>query len=119
MIALLFYAIGAFFLLFSIYLQGALHVPPLDAGLFFLPFGAGFLGGPLSTPFCRRLLESYVNAIGMALEVAGFLSLAGLIAATLTGVRPASLPLAAILFVIGFGRSATPARPELTLPKTC
>lgn len=104
LVALLFYAIGAFFLLFSVYLQGALHVTALHAGLVFLPFGAGFLFGPLSTPFCRRLLGAYVNPFGMGLEVVGFLSLAGLIAATPTGMRPAPVLLAAILFVIGFGQ---------------
>nr|WP_281418551.1 MFS transporter [Ancylobacter oerskovii] len=104
LIALLFYSIGSFFLLFSVYLQGALQVTPLQTGLAFLPFGAGFLFGPLSTPFCRRLFGAYVNAIGMGLEVVGFLGLAGLIAATLTGVHPAPMPLAALLFVIGFGQ---------------
>lgn len=76
----------------------------LQAGLIFLPFGAGFLLGPLSTPFLRRLGGAYVNPIGMGLEVVGFLGLAGLIAATLTGVHPAPIPLAALLFVIGFGQ---------------
>lgn len=104
LIALLFYSIGTFFLLFSVYLQGALHVTALQAGLVFLPFGAGFLLGPLSAPFFRRFFGAYVNAIGMGLEVVGFLGLAGLIAATLTGVHPAPMPLAALLFVIGFGQ---------------
>ena len=104
LIALLFYSIGSFFLLFSVYLQGALQVTPLQAGLVFLPFGAGFLLGPLSTPFLRRFCGAYVNPIGMGLEVVGFLGLAGLIAATLTGVHPAPMPLAALLFVIGFGQ---------------
>jgi hypothetical protein len=108
-VALLFYAISAFFLLFSVYLQVALYATALHAGLVFLPFGVGFLFGPLSTPFFRRLLGPYVNPIGMGLEVVGFLSLAGLIAATQTSVRPAPVPLAAILFVIGFGQ-------ELALP---
>ncbi len=104
LIALLFYSIGSFFLLFSVYLQGALQVTPLQAGLAFLPFGAGFLLGPLSTPFCRRLFGAYVNPIGMGLEVVGFLGLAGLLAATFTSVHPAPVPLAAILFVVGFGQ---------------
>ncbi|WP_460106141.1 MFS transporter [Pseudomonas sp. H2_G10] len=56
LVALTFYAIGVFFLLLSIYLQGALHTSPLNAGLVFLPFGAGFLLGPLSTPQFRRFL---------------------------------------------------------------
>ncbi|WP_197028177.1 MFS transporter [Bosea sp. 117] len=104
LIALLFYSIGSFFLLFSIYLQDALHLTALQAGLVFLPFGAGFLLGPLSTPFLRQFCGAYVNPIGMGLEVVGLLGLAGLIAATLSGVHPPPMPLAALLFVIGFGQ---------------
>ena len=104
LIALLFYAIAAFFLLFSVYLQEALHATALDAGLVFLPFGAGFLLGPLSTPFCRRILGAYVNPVGMGLEAVGFVGLVWAIVATPTGVSPAPVPLAAILFVIGFGQ---------------
>lgn len=104
LIALLFYSIGGFFQLLSVYLQEALHVTALAAGLVFLPFGAGFLLGPLSTPFLRRVCGAYVNPIGMGLEVAGFLGLAGLLAATLSGAHPAPTPLAVILFVIGFGQ---------------
>ena len=104
LIALLFYSIGCFFQLLSVYLQDALHMTALQAGLVFLPFGAGFLLGPLSTPYLRRVCGAYVNPIGMGLEVAGFLGLAGLIAATLTGEHPALMPLAALLFVVGFGQ---------------
>jgi len=104
LIALLFYAVGVFFLLFSIYLQEALHATALGAGLVFLPFGAGLLLGPLSTPFCRRILGAYVNPIGMGLEAVGFVGLVWAIVATPTGMSPAPVPLAAILFVIGFGQ---------------
>ncbi|MBW8723665.1 MAG: MFS transporter [Inquilinus limosus] len=104
LIALLFYAIAPFFLLFSVYLQDALHATALDAGLVFLPFGAGFLLGPLSTPICRRILGAYVNPIGMGLEAVGFVGLAWAIVATPAGAPPAPVPLATILFVIGFGQ---------------
>ncbi|MFK3736907.1 MFS transporter [Massilia sp. TN1-12] len=104
LIALSFYAIGSFFLLFSVYLQNALHVSALDAGLVFLPFGAGFLLGPLATPSFRRHLGEWVNPVGMALETAGFLGLAWLVSATPDGMAPASTPLAALLFCIGFGQ---------------
>lgn len=104
LVALLFYAIGTFFLLFSIYLQDALHVTALSAGLVFLPFGVGFLLGPLSTPFCKRAFGAYVNPIGMGLEVAGFLGLAGLVFITPPGVSPSPVPLAVSLFVVGFGQ---------------
>lgn len=104
LIALLFYSIGSFFQLLSVYLQDALHMTALHAGLVFLPFGGGFLLGPLSTPSLRRFCGAYVNPIGMGLEVVGLLGLAGLIAATLTGAHPAPVLLAALLFVVGFGQ---------------
>ncbi|WP_350029232.1 MFS transporter [Caballeronia sp. AZ10_KS36] len=104
LIALLLYSIGTFFLLFSIYLQSALHVDPLSAGLVFLPFGVGFLLGPLSTPFFSRILGSYANPFGMGLEIVGIVSLAGLVAVTPVGTPLAFVPLAIALFIIGFGQ---------------
>ena len=103
-IVLLFYSIGAFFLLFSIYLQGALHLNALTAGLIFLPFGVGFLIGPLLTPYLRRLVGNYLSAIGMGCETLGLAGLAGVFANTPTGSSPAALPLALLLFVTGLGQ---------------
>lgn len=104
LIALLFYSIGAFFLLFSVYLQDALHATALRAGMTFLPFGVGFLLGPLSTPVLRRVFGDYLNPIGLGLEAAGFAGLACLIAATPVGAQPAPALLAAALWAIGFGQ---------------
>ncbi|MBN3835513.1 MFS transporter [Burkholderia sp. Ac-20344] len=104
LIALLLYSIGAFFLLFSVYLQNALHVDALSAGLVFLPFGVGFLLGPLSTPFCARAIGAYVNPFGMGLEIVGLVGLAWLIDVTPIGIPLAAAPLAVVLFVIGFGQ---------------
>jgi len=104
LVALTFYSIGSFFLLFSVYLQNALHVSALDAGLVVLPFGIGFLLGPLATPISRRMLGEWVNPIGMGLETLGFLVLAWLITATPTGLAPTPVLLAVILFAIGFGQ---------------
>ncbi|WP_313121917.1 MFS transporter, partial [Pantoea septica] len=100
----LFYSIGAFFLLFSVYLQGALHLNALTAGTLFLPFGLGFLIGPLLTPYLRRFAGNYLSAIGMGFETAGLAGLAWLIAHTLTGTPPAMLPLALLLFATGLGQ---------------
>ncbi|MGY1878501.1 MFS transporter [Pseudomonas reactans] len=104
LVALLFYSIGVFFLLFSVYLQQALHTSALSAGLVFLPFGAGFLVGPLLTPLGRRILGGYVNPLGMALESIGLLALVWLIAATPVGAPLAPVGLGATLFVIGLGQ---------------
>lgn len=102
--ALCFYAIGVFFLLFSIYVQGALHMTALHAGLIFLPFGAGFLIGPLSVSLFRRVLGSYVNPVGMGLEVSGLLWLGWLMSVTPPALAPPLASLSAILFLIGLGQ---------------
>lgn len=104
LIALMLYSIGVFFLLFSVYLQQALHVSALSAGLVFLPFGAGLLLGPLSTPLGRRVIGAYVNPLGMALESISLLALVWLISATPSGAPLAPLALGVILFMIGFGQ---------------
>ncbi|WP_062380235.1 MFS transporter [Pseudomonas abietaniphila] len=104
LVALCFYAIGVFFLLLSRYMQGALHMTALQAGLIFLPFGAGFLVGPLSVPPLRRILGDYVNPVGMGLEVFGFLWLGWLVSVTPTTLAPPLTALTAILFLIGFGQ---------------
>lgn len=103
-VTLMFYAIGAFFLLFTIYLQSALHKSALSAGLVFLPFGAGYLLGPLMTPYLRRFLGNYITPVGMGLETAGLTGLAWLITATASGELPPALPLAMLLFIIGIGQ---------------
>jgi MFS family permease len=104
LIALSFYSLASFFLLFSVYLQNALRINALSAGLVFLPFGAGFLIGPLTTPYLRRRLAGWVNPIGMGLETAGLLCLAWLVSASPVGMPLAFLPLGATLFFIGFGQ---------------
>lgn len=103
-VALLLYSIGVFFLLFSVYLQQALHASALSAGLVFLPFGAGLLLGPLMTPLGKRVLGDYVNPLGMALESIGLLGLVWLILAVPTGVQPSPVTLGLMLFVIGLGQ---------------
>ena len=104
LVALCFYAIGVFFLLFSIYLQGALHMTALHAGLVFLPFGAGFLIGPLSVPLLRRVLGGYLNPVGMGLEVIGLLWLGWLMSVTAPGLAPPFTSVTATLFLIGLGQ---------------
>lgn len=104
LIALLFYTTGSFFLLLSVYLQGALHASALSAGLVFLPFGLGYLVGPLAAPFFRRVVGEYVNPVGLGLEAVGMVLLVCLVLATPVDATPAAAPLAVILFVAGFGQ---------------
>jgi len=100
---LFFYVVSAFFLVFSVYLQSALALSPLETGLVFLPFGLGAFIGPLTTPLATRLFGHRVPAIGMMLEVAGCVLLAVLVAGA-PGQMPAQVPLNLAVGLLGFGQ---------------
>jgi MFS family permease len=100
---LFFYVVSAFFLTFSVYLQAALGMSPLETGLVFLPFGVGAFIGPLTTPLAIGLFGDRVPAIGMMLEVAGCTLLAALVAGA-PGQMPARLPLIGAVALLGFGQ---------------
>lgn len=100
---LFFYVVSAFFLVFSVYLQSAIGLSPLETGLVFLPFGVGAFIGPLTTPLAIRLFGQRVPAIGMMLEVAGCVLLAALVAAA-PGQMPAQGPLIIAVGLLGFGQ---------------
>lgn len=100
---LFFYVVSAFFLTFSVYLQAALGMSPLETGLVFLPFGVGAFIGPLTTPLAIRLFGDRVPAIGMTLEVVGCALLAALVAGA-PGQMPAQVPLTAAVALLGFGQ---------------
>lgn len=108
-VALLSYTISTFFLLFSVYLQRALQTSALDAGLIFLPYGVGYLLGPLSSPAFRRFLGPFGTPFGMSLEAIGLFGIAGLVGSTPPGAMPDHAWLLAFLFLTGFGQGlATP-----------
>ncbi|NKL39290.1 MFS transporter [Rhizobium leguminosarum bv. viciae] len=108
-IALLFYTISTFFLLFSVYLQESVHTSALDAGLVFLPYGVGYLLGPLVSPVFRRIFGSFLTPVGMCVEATGLFGMAWLIAVTPPGSLPDHFWLIGLLFLTGFGQGlATP-----------
>jgi MFS family permease len=100
---LFFYVVSAFFLVFSVYLQSAIRLSPLEAGLVFLPFGVGAFIGPLTTPLAIRAFGRFVPAIGMMLEVTGCLILAMLIG-SMPGRMPAQIPVIIAVGLLGFGQ---------------
>ncbi len=82
-LAFLFYMTSVFFLSFGIYLQGGLQWTPLASGLGILPFGLGFLAGPLLTPrFVHRFGSYRVLTLGFALLTGGVAWAAALAATT-------------------------------------
>lgn len=101
---LFFYVMSAFFLTFSIYLQDALGATPLFSGLMFVPFGVGFLIGPLTTPFAIRQFGRFVPVIGMMLEVLGCLILSAAVASAPTGSSPALALVILAVGLLGFGQ---------------
>jgi MFS family permease len=102
--ALFFYVVSAFFLTFSVYLQDALGATPLATGLMFVPFGVGFLIGPLTTPLAIRCFGRWVPALGMLLEALGCLILSAAVGAAVAGERPALVPLIVGVGLLGFGQ---------------
>ncbi len=69
---LLFYMLSAFYLTFSVYLQGGLQKSPLQAGLATLPFAVGFfLSSTISSHVMRRF-GNYALTLGFALQIVGF-----------------------------------------------
>lgn len=102
--ALFFYVVSAFFLTFSVYLQGALGATPVATGLMFVPFGVGFLIGPLTTPLVIRCVGRWVPALGMLLEVLGCLVLSAAVGGASAGERPALVPLVLGVGLLGFGQ---------------
>lgn len=97
--ALVYYMLSAFYLTFSVYLQGGLHLTPLDAGLRTLPFGIGyFLASFASTSLMQRLGPRALT-LGFAVQVVGF----GMVILAVAGTLPRSLEFSLVVAGVGFG----------------
>jgi hypothetical protein len=72
LMALAFYMLSSFYLTFSVYLQGGLHLTPLDAAFETLPFAAGFFVASLVPSHLVRCLGVRALTLGFALQVIGF-----------------------------------------------
>ena len=95
---LLFYALAAFFLTFSVYEQTGLGRAPLNAGLAILPLAIGFLLGPLTSPWFSRRFGNKTPAVGMLVEATGLFG----VAAVVVFILPSAMSPA--LFLIGLGQ---------------
>ena len=72
LVALLFYMLSSFYLTFSIYLQGGLHLTPLDAGLRILPFGIGYFFASFAAARIMQRLGPGALTLGFTVQVLGF-----------------------------------------------
>lgn len=108
--AVLFYALAAFFLTFSVYQQAGLGRDALAAGLAILPLGIGQLMGPTCGLRLSRWLGSRAATFGMSLEVLGLT-----LAASVAVIDKPSL-LFVPLLLIGVGQGiALPALVRLNV----
>jgi EmrB/QacA subfamily drug resistance transporter len=97
------YALAAFFLTFSIYLQAGLGRTALQAGLAILPFSIGFLTGSFASPMIGARMGTAAPSLGFTLSATGLVALAAVAALTPPGVMPPFIPLSTALLLIGLG----------------
>ncbi|OWT76989.1 MULTISPECIES: MFS transporter [unclassified Achromobacter] len=79
--AFLYYMLSAFYLAYSVYLQGGLGLTPLEAGLRMLPFGLGYFLASLAAARLMQRLGPRALTLGFAIQVLGFGGLIGAIGA--------------------------------------
>ncbi|PKU25223.1 MFS transporter [Telmatospirillum siberiense] len=97
------YALAAFFLTYSIYLQDALGRTALQAGLAILPFSLGFLLGSTGSPMAARRLGSASSSLGFALSSTGLIATSQVAAMAPPGAMPPTALMAPSLLLIGLG----------------
>jgi EmrB/QacA subfamily drug resistance transporter len=97
------YALAAFFLTYSIYLQAALGFTALQAGLAILPFSAGFLLGSTSSPVAGRWMGPSAPSLGFGLSATGLVATALVVSLASPGVVPPWPLLGPSLLFIGLG----------------
>jgi predicted MFS family arabinose efflux permease len=97
--ALVFYMHAAFYLTFSVYLQGGLHLTPLDAGLRTLPFGIGYFVASFAAASVMRRFGPRALTLGFAGQVLGF----SVVILAATGERPEWLEIGLSAAGLGFG----------------
>lgn len=96
--ALMFYALAAFWLVFTVYQQNGLNRSPFEAGLSVLPAAAGFIVGPFVNPWIAGRFGKHAAATGMLLQVAGLLGTSAIV--WVSQAQYLALP----LFMIGMGQ---------------
>jgi MFS family permease len=96
-----FFANLSFYLVMTMFMQRALHIPPLQAGLVFLPLALAFVIASRHSGARARLRGTLVLIEGCAVQVAG-LAVLGLTVATVDA--PSATLLALVLAIFGYGQ---------------
>jgi predicted MFS family arabinose efflux permease len=96
-----FFANLSFYLVITMFMQKALDIPPLAAGLVFLPLALAFVVASRHSGARARHRGTLVLIEGCALQVAGLAVLAGVI---VFDAAPSAMMLAGVLIVFGYGQ---------------
>jgi predicted MFS family arabinose efflux permease len=96
-----FFANLSFYLVMTLFMQRALQIPPLQAGLVFVPLALTFVIASRTSTVRARHRGMLVLIEGCAIQIAGLAVLA-LTVASLTS--PGALTLALVLMIFGFGQ---------------
>jgi EmrB/QacA subfamily drug resistance transporter len=96
-----FFANLSFYLVMTIFMQRALHVPPLQAGLVFVPLALAFVVASRHSGARARHRGTRVLIEGCALQIVG---LAALVLTIVLAGSPSAPVLALVLTVFGYGQ---------------
>jgi len=91
----------SFYLVMTMYMQTALQIPPIKAGLVFVPLALTFVGASRYSGVRAKHRGTLVLIEGCAIQIAGLAVLALTIALV---PRPTALMLASILMIFGYGQ---------------
>jgi predicted MFS family arabinose efflux permease len=96
-----FFANLSFYLVMTLFMQGAWHMPPLQAGLVFLPLALTFVAASRHSAVRARHRGTLVLLEGCAVQIAGL----GALALTITlAAAPSALLLVLPLMLLGYGQ---------------
>jgi len=96
-----FFANLSFYLIITMYMQTALQIPPIKAGLVFVPLALTFVVASRHSGARAKHRGTLVLIEGCAIQVAGLAALALMVATVAT---PTALMLALILMIFGYGQ---------------
>jgi predicted MFS family arabinose efflux permease len=100
-----FFANLSFYLVMTLFMQKALQIPPLQAGMVFVPLALTFVIASRYSAVRARHRGTLVLIEGCAIQIGGLAALALALALTVAGLEaPGALILALVLMIFGFGQ---------------
>jgi EmrB/QacA subfamily drug resistance transporter len=96
-----FFANLSFYLVMTMFMQQALHIPPLQAGMVFIPLALAFVIASRHSAARAKHRGTMVLIEGCAVQILGLAALVLLVATT---AAPSALWLAVVLTIFGYGQ---------------